>query len=164
MSTMPASNRTNNLLIARTRLSDFVTRKAQHVTRITGVNYEECDNAPDSFDTVKECFNAALRNVQPYKVFKGASDNTIYLKPHHNWAFRFWHDYLHFVRDLDFSTEHEIRVGQIQMAEVAQEFGLGSLEYLLMEIDTVKQVEHFAHTGQFVENQLEFALEHLEID
>lgn len=157
----PSVQRTNNLDVARARLSMFVMRQALHIARVTGINYEEAIEAPSTYEEVCEEFTKAKTLGTPVRVYRDASDNTIYTSPAGNWAFRFWHDYVHFYWGLDFSTESEKQVGHIQCAAVAAEFGLGSLEWKLMEADTIGQVEHFAVTGGFVDNQLAFVTERL---
>jgi hypothetical protein len=154
---------TNNLEIARGRLSKFVLAQALHITRVTGINYEESNTAPETYEEVLREFTSAKVLNKPVRVFSGASESTIYTSPAANWAFRFWHDYVHYSFKLDFSVQSEILVGERQCAAVAAEFGLGSLEYRLMYTDTIGQVQYYAANNSFVENQLEFAKEQLKI-
>jgi hypothetical protein len=139
----------------------FVMRTALNIARVTGLNYEESEEAPSTYEEVIAEFQAAKTLNKPVRVYRGASENTIYTTPAANWAFRFWHDYVHFYWGLDFTKEAEIAVGRIQCAAVAAEFGLGSLEWRMMEQDTLGQVLYFAETGSFVDNQLEFIQERL---
>lgn len=152
---LPANNCvTRDIEIARIRLSRFVNQQALHITRVTGINYEESENAPDSYRTVIKAFNQAFTLGKVFKVYAGASENTIYDSPSTNWAFRFWHDYTHYAMQLDFSPEQEKLVGERQCAMVANEFGYGSLEWQLMHLDTVGQVEYFEEYGVFIKDQL----------
>jgi hypothetical protein len=148
---------TQDLTIARLRLSKFVREQALKITRINRINFEESEQAPESYVDVCNEFNQAKLLNKTVRVYKGASENTKYDTPATNWSFRFWHDYLHYSRQLDFTVQSEKLVGGIQCANVASEFGLGSLEYKLMHLDTIEQVNHYERTGQFVENQLGFA-------
>lgn len=162
MITLPASvQRTNDIETARVRLSNFIMRRVNQITRVTGINYEESIDAPSTYEEVRAEFSQAITLNKPVRVYSGASDDTIYTHPSVNWAFRFWHDYIHFTRELDFSTRDEVLVGEVQCAEVAAEFGLGSLEYLLMREDTIGQVEYFAHYGEFIANQREYVMQKL---
>lgn len=156
----PSIQMTRDLEVARMRLSKFVREQALKITRINHINFEESEQAPETYEDICIEFSRAKTLNKPVRVFKGASDNTIYDTPATNWSFRFWHDYLHYSRELDFSMQGEKLVGAIQCANVISEFGLGSLEYQLMHIDTIGQVNHYAKTGKFVDNQLEFARSH----
>jgi len=147
--------------LARANLSKLVIEQANNIKRALGVNYEERIDAPSTYENMCDNWNDAKLNKCPVYVYSEACDNVIYLSKEANWAFRFWHDYLHYYWSKDFSYDSEIFVGNVQCAIVAQQFGLGSLEYQLMQADTVGQVNYYQATSSFVENQLQFAIDYL---
>lgn len=145
---------THDLNVARHRLSKFVMQKADSVTRNNHINYEESDTkSSNNYEDMRANMYRAIKGLSPFYVYKSASENTIYTNPCYNWAFRFWHDWLHYSLKADFSYEQELVVGNKQMADVAIEFGLGSLEWLLMQFDTIIQVEYYKKHGDFMSNQ-----------
>lgn len=155
---VPNIQRVTDIECARFRLSKFVERKALEVTRLTGVNYAESVDAPSTFEEVKAEWANALRTGLPFRVFSGGSDKTIYVDPCYNWAFRFWHDYLHVKYNKSMAYDSEVFIGHMHVTHVASEFGIGSLEARLMFADTIGQCLYYETHGGFVEDQLEFAL------
>ncbi len=159
----PASvQRVSMLNVARARLSSFVMRMANDITRSTGINYEENDAAPETWLEAKAMFQSALTLNKPVYVRKSDSDMTIYTSPAANWAFRFWHDYVHFKHDLSHSFIDEILVSNFQVEAVEREFGVGSLEAKLMAADTYGQVMYFRVHGTFIADQLAFAKSYIQ--
>lgn len=147
---------------ARLNLSKLVEREALHLCKVLNISYEDSLHASEDYQTVKQGFNDAISLKKPVLVYRGNSTGCIYLEPYHNWAFRFWHDYLHVKHDLDFNYESELQVARMHLACVASHYGLGSLEYRLMQADTIGQVEFYRdNAGSFVDNQLQFALEYI---
>lgn len=93
-------------------------------------------------------------------MLKDHSDDVIFASPVFNWAMRFWHDTRHVWLGADFSTEAELAVASCHLAR-AKAFGLGpgSLEYALLQADTVGQTLFVAKMHRFVVHQLQFALD-----
>lgn len=147
---------------ARERLSKFVRQQALNITRITCINYNVTKDAPDTYEGICKQFNNAFKTGFAVNIYSEASENSIYIAKHYNWDFRFWHDYLHYVNNLDLSVESEYKVGQLHVKAVSEEFGKNSLEYHLMYADTIKQTDYFKKTGGFVDNQELFARDHLD--
>lgn len=157
LATLPNVQRTNQLTVARERLSSFVKRMAHECTRRSGINYEESDaKSCESWEATKAMFQQAQTLNQPVYVRKSDSENSIYTSEAANWAFRFWHDYLHYKHDLTFSFIDEVLVGQFQVSATEREFGEESLEAKLMAADTIGQVLYYQMHGEFVANQLSF--------
>lgn len=148
---------------ARANLSAFVLDQAAIIQNATGLYYEGAENAPNSYDEVLKEFNQAGQNGGRIRVYSGSCENTIYTAAPVNLAFRFWHDYLHFKNKFDFSRTGEELTALIHCGQVAARFGLGSVEYLLMQVDTFGQVAHFWDVGGFVDNQLNFAAQKLNV-
>lgn len=158
-STPPNVQRTNTLTVARERLSSLVKRMANDCTRRSGINYEECDiRSKETWEETKAMFQSAQTLNQPVYVRKSDSETSIYTSAAVNWAFRFWHDYLHYQHDLTFSFIDEVLVGQFQIDATVLEFGEGSLEAKLMTADTLGQVLYYKMHEEFVDNQLTFAI------
>lgn len=150
---------------ARQRLSNFVREEAQSIARTGDVSwFFTSAEAPDTFEKLKAVYAQCAKHRMHLPIYDGASENTIYTSPYHNHCFRFWHDIAHIQLDLDFSFEGEADVARYHCDRVAMMFGMDSLEYKLMHIDTFGQLIYHDKTGKFVDNQLEFALNLLKKD
>lgn len=154
----PSCQRTHSIEVARKRLSKFVVAMAQRIVRVTGVNYEESLVAPSTHEEVMIEWRTALETGKPFRVYSGASDCTIYDAPDVNWAFRFWHDYLHVKHNLGMGIRDEMQVGALHWLEVSQEFGDDSLEAKIIAADTSGQALYHHIFGTFVADQEEFVL------
>lgn len=150
---------THSLDLARTKLSMWVFQQAEALKRTHGLTYEESDNAPESYEGVVAAFDASLNNTGiPILVRKSDSDCTIYLAEFHNWAFRFWHDFLHFWLKADFSLSGEARVAETQIYLCREEFGKDSLEAKLFAADVLGQLAYYHIHNEHVVNQRKFCL------
>lgn len=142
---------------ARVNLSGLVLEQAAQICKARGLSFIAASEAPASYEEVRAEFENALNTGAPVRVYAGASDSTIYTAPAVNHAFRFWHDYLHFINELDFSEQGELCTAAHQCRQAGVRFGMGSLEWLMLQIDTAGQVGYYqASGGQFVVNQLAF--------
>lgn len=143
---------------ARANLTDFVIRYAARLAKDIGFSYWPAQDAPETFAEVCAEYAACNRQRREFRVFAGASDNTIYIQAEGNYAFRFWHDVTHAVFKLDFSTAGELETAAHQLKIIAERFGKGSAEHRIFYIDTVLQALYFSDTGgKFVDDQLQFA-------
>lgn len=111
--------------------------------------------APSTFAAVVHEARYARATFQPFRVYGGGSERTIYGSPAVNHAFRFWHDAVHFELGADFSPAGEARVAYAQLRE-ARALGAGREALRMLRADTLGQVWYFAHHGRFVEDQREF--------
>jgi hypothetical protein len=133
---------------------------AHECTRRSGINYEESDeHSCETWEETKAMFQSAQTLNQPVYVRRSDSETCIYTSEAANWAFRFWHDYLHYQHDLTFSFIDEVLVGQFQVSATENEFGKGSLEAKLMAADTIGQVLYYQMHGEFIADQLAFVTE-----
>lgn len=137
-------------------LSHWIVKRAARLAKDIGFSYWPASDAPGTFEGVCAEFKACLCGGGAFRVFDGASDKTIYTNPETNYAFRFWHDVIHAAYKLDFTEQGERATAQKQIDEVSKVFGADSLEVKLITADTAGQVEYFAKTGGFVENQKDF--------
>lgn len=148
---------------AREKLTKFVILQSEKIQRALNITIEDSENAPSTFEQLKSEFENCLKMKKPFKVFSGACENTIYTNYHGNISFRFWHDFLHYSKNLGFDTDSEFAVGELQIQAVQKEFGKNSIESKLMQADTIGQVKYFSKYNKFVENQLQFAKDYLKM-
>ena len=76
------------------------------VNNLLPMGYDVSDNAPDTYEKLVNHVNKTGRIL----VWSGASETTIYGDREVNYAFRAWHDYVHFTHQLGFSVLDEIKV------------------------------------------------------
>jgi len=98
-----------------------------------------------------------LFNSTGLVIWSGASDATIYQDETVNFAFRAIHDALHLETRLGFSVDEEIEMGRIQAARCTSDL-MAELTYC----EVALQASHFKTTGQFVQDQVQFTMSHLE--
>jgi hypothetical protein len=111
--------------------------------------YSVAEDAPSTYEVLRARTSSLV-------VYSGASDNTIYGDPRVNYAFRAWHDSLHIRLQAGFSVKDEIRVA-IESARVLGGGTLGDIIYT----EIVDQRLYAEHTGEFVNNQVDFMVSHL---
>lgn len=110
------------------------------------------DTAPATFSEMADAWHDQSR---PFPVWAGGSDKTVYTSPHVNHLFRLWHDGLHVANGWCFSCRDELLVAALHVETVRRLADNDAA--LLMWIDTAGQVLHYADTGEFVDDQLDFA-------
>jgi hypothetical protein len=147
--------------IARESLTSYVLHKAHNIRGLFGFSYWPEKDAPGTFEELQKVFQHSLINQCHMPVYSGGSTKTIYTSAEGNYAFRFWHDVLHCVHNLDFSYEGESAVAMLHLMDIGKRFGFDSLEFLLMQADTIGQVEYFRENQAFIDDQLSFALEYI---
>ncbi|WCA46203.1 hypothetical protein [Caulobacter phage DCM] len=92
-------------------------------------------------------------------VWSGASENTIFACPEHNYAFRAWHDSTHLQIQQDFSLAGEAATAFAQCADLLDQYGLDedTREFCAMILtEVVGQSAHYQLTGDFVADQRKF--------
>lgn len=142
------------LLIARTRLGQFVLSRAKAVD---GPGYRASEFGISTWPDLKAKWHLCVLSGELLPVWSGGSDKTIYLSPEINHAGRYWHDATHIRLQADFSLSGELKVAAAQIELASMWFGPNSLEVLLLTADTVGQALNYAKSGMFVEDQLAFA-------
>lgn len=150
------SCKTDDFDVARIRLGNFIVAKANEICRVNNISYEESKNAPETFEGIIAGFAESFMHLKPFYVSSIGCNNTVYIAPYINWAFRFWHDYLHFKHNLTLSFIDELMVSNIHVHEVELEFGVNSLEAKIMQIDTAAQALYYKIHKEHVYDQLEF--------
>lgn len=117
--------------------------------------------APSTLDGLKAHIAATGRML----VWSGASDATIFACPETNHAFRAWHDWCHWRFSLPFDLAGERAAAAVQKGHLATIYGRSHPDLArwqrLVDIEVTGQVEHYEATGEFVEDQMAFALARL---
>ena len=132
---------------ARLVLSGFVEQQAESIGKPWVVVEED------------PCYDLLSRGRQwhspePFKVWGGASDKTVYTSPKVNHAFRLWHDWLHISYGFQTTLGDELLLGAIH-TDAALVAGKNVAK--LMWIDTCGQSLYYSEHGHFPVDQLEFA-------
>jgi hypothetical protein len=148
------------LRTARARISLFVQREALATAHELGFGWWPAEVTPHGLDGLVDEFRGCAVSGLPFRVLNDHSEDVIFTSPSVNHAMRYWHDTRHVWLGADFSTEGELTVAACHLAR-AREEGLGqdSLEYRLLQADTVGQTLFVARTHSFVVHQLQFAID-----
>jgi hypothetical protein len=148
---------------ARHNLSMFVIRQTEKMSKQVGFGYVDCDVAYDDYPSLCAAFAESKRTGLPLKVWSSGSENTIYTSCGANYAFRFWHNCLHAQFGISFDLVGECVIAGMHVTAVAEEFGMHSLERLMMEADTRQQsIFAFKHSDHFPDNQLQFVTDYVQ--
>jgi hypothetical protein len=135
------------------RLDQLVTRAA----RLAAGRFDACHTAPDTWERLCDRHASGGR----LQVYSGHSDGTIYGAPEVNHAFRAWHDATHLKLGADFSFGGEIRTA-LEQLRFARALGADAVQLAMLRADTIGQVQYFARTGRFVNDQVRFVARYLE--
>jgi len=143
---------------ARNNLDKFIRGQAATLLQMYRINgIEAVEDAPSTYEELLEHYKRdVVWGGKPFKVYSGGMDDTIYMTRYGNHCFRFVHDFKHIDLKADFSYGGEVEVAMTQIYEVAKQFGPASDEVVLMEADTIGQMDFFHDMGMFVTNQREF--------
>jgi len=159
MSLLDTSSETRKIEQAQANLSIWIRDLAEETTAELGVRWRGARIAPQTLEAVVEEFRAAMLTGLPVRVSSRFCEQTIYQEPDDNVAFRFVHDSRHYFLRAGFETEPELLVASCHLARLRRAgYPPGSIEYRLLEADTVGQAVFVARTGRFVSNQRRFAL------
>lgn len=151
--------------LARINLTEWINYSAGETADELGVTWRGSPCAPSSLLEVIEEFRAGTLTGLPVRIFNRFCDNTIYVTPEDNVAYRFVHDSRHVFLQAGFDTEAELLVASCHLARLAHcGYGPETIEYRLLYADTVGQVLFTAKHRSFVANQLRFALRCLDRD
>jgi hypothetical protein len=117
---------------------------------------ENVHEAPSDLPSLNNC----IREHGQVKVWAGGSDNTIFADEEHNWAFRAWHDWVHWSFQLPFNVTGEAATVYVQANHLFRRFGTGErtvgwVARMLSEV--IGQFMHNAQRGEFPEDQRRFS-------
>jgi hypothetical protein len=137
-------------------LTRFVFDKAAQVTRVVGISYRESSQCPESGKAIAAEFERCRRACEPFPVYDGGCERTIYDIPAANYAFRFWHDSIHWTHGYGVGLADELRIADVHHAHAVRAFGVDSLEALIQRVDVAEQARFYSVTGEFVQDQKAF--------
>lgn len=142
---------------ARVNLSRFVRTKASEAAEELGFEWVGTPDAPSTYQQLRGAFEHSQRTGDPFPISNLYCDDTIYLEPADNVAFRFWHDTSHCRLGLSFSLsdEWELSLWHLRQLE-AVGLGQGSLEHELFRLDALGQIILLALVGRYPFAQGEF--------
>ena len=159
MSLLDTSSETREVKQGQANLSIWIRDLAKETAAELGVRWRGARIAPQTLEAVIAEFRAAMLTGLPVRVSNRFCVQTIYQEPHDNMAFRFVHDSRHYFLRAGFETEPELLVASCHLARLRRAgYPPGSIEYRLLEADTIGQALFVARTGHFVSNQRRFAL------
>lgn len=130
------------------------------VSNLLPMGYDVSDIAPDTYEGLIRHTSKTGRIL----VWSGASDTTIYGDSEVNYAFRAWHDFVHFTYRFGFSLIGEINTYQIQRNQLLKQFGDNPetqefVKYIHAEV--VGQAEYEINFNQFPIDQCAFVLDYI---
>ena len=114
-------------------------------------------NLDDADETFKR-FSDHYRDYKTIPMWYDNNEDNIFADTTVNAKFRAWHDYLHVIRNADFSLEGEKRVYTYQQSFLPLDW---EFEKKLMYCEIVKQAEFYSAGGKKIENQREFTRNYL---
>lgn len=118
------------------------------------------DHAPTSLEEL----NACVQGTGRLAVWNGASGDTIFGDPETNYAFRAWHDWVHWRYQLPFTPDGEAAAAFVQVRHLVSRYGDGSdvVEMAALVLcEVMGQVRYEKQTDAFPVDQRQFAREHV---
>lgn len=142
---------------ARINLSRFVRDQAERAADELGFHWAGVAEAPSTYQQLRGAFEHSKRTGEPLAVSNLYCDDTVFMEPRDNVAFRFWHDTSHCRLGLSFSLPDEWELTLWHLAQL-EEAGLGpeTTEYELLRMDLLRQVILLGIAQRFPFNQGEF--------
>ena len=142
---------------ARINLSRFVREQADKTAEALGFGWVGTAEVPSTYQQLRGAFEHSKRTGEPLPVSNLYCDDTIFVEPVDNVAFRAWHDFHHCILGLSFGLpdEWELTLWHLRQLEEA---GLGptTREYELFRLDALGQVILLGLVGRFPFQQGEF--------
>lgn len=142
---------------ARINLSRFVQERAHQTAEALGFGWIGSDNAPSTYQQLRGAFERSKRTGEPLPVSNLFCEDTVFIEPADNIAFRAWHDFQHCILGLSFDLADEWELTLWHLDRLA-EAGLGprTREYKLLRLDLLGQVILLGVAGRFPINQGDF--------
>lgn len=157
METIPLD--TPEIHLARINLTRWINDLADETATELGVTWRGSPTAPSTLCEVVEEFRAGMLTGRPVRISNRYCQHSVYVHPRDNVAFRFVHDSRHYFLRAEFETEPELLVASCHLARLQRAgYPPDSIEHRLLYADTVGQALFLAETGQFVDDQMRFAL------
>lgn len=142
---------------ARINLSRFVREQADRAASELGFGWVGTAEAPTTYQQLRGAFAHSKATGEPLAVSNLYCDDTVFMEPADNVAFRFWHDTSHCRLGLSFTLADEWELTLWHLDQMAAA-GLGpeSREYELLRIDLFGQVILLGIADRFPLSQGEF--------
>lgn len=155
---MPTHHRTaSGQLGARVNLSRFVRHQADLAAEEVGFGWIGTREAPATYPQLRAAFAHSTKTGEPLPVSSEYCDDTVFMEPSDNVAFRFWHDVSHCRLGLSFALPDEWELTLWHLDQLlAAGYAPSSLEYQLLRLDLLGQVILLGIAGRFPFNQGEF--------
>lgn len=146
-------------MLARVEIAKFVRRTAKATGAEGGFGWVATPEAPSTYQQLRGAYAASLATGQPLPISSLNSEDSVFLEPEDNIAFRFWHDVSHVRLGLSFALADELELATWHLVQAERAgFAPSSLGYRLLEADHVGQVLMQALGGRFPFNQEAFVL------
>lgn len=141
---------------ARKRYSDYITFAAGKRRIRLGFGWSAVPElAPETYEGLVNEYQHCLNTLQPFLVWSGASDKTVFTSPQINHAFRFVHDTDHVMLQAELTHEGELKVILPFIREVMRSAGFVSA--VLCACDLLGQLWYGTNNhGAFVDDQEAF--------
>lgn len=142
---------------ARVGYTSYVCSRVRAVVASMGLSgWVAAPDAPSSYDEIIDEVIERRRDRKPFRVWDGASDNSVFLHPSANHAFRCIHDLYHDVHCKGFDLSGEEWLATHWTNEVARETPSNMIT-ILAACDGIGQVYYGKHSvHDFVDNQIVF--------
>lgn len=142
---------------ARITLSRFVREQAERAARELGFGWIGTPDAPSTYQQLRGTFEHSQATGDPLPVSNLFCEETIYMEPSDNVAFRFWHDSSHCRLGLSFSLQDEWELSLWHLSQLtAAGLGPETREYDLFRLDALGQIILLGVAGRFPFQQGEF--------
>lgn len=155
---MPTHHRTaKGQLGARVNLSRFVRQQADKAAEALGFDWIGTPAAPATYPQLRAAFAHSAETGEPLPVSNEYCEDTVFLEPGDNVAFRFWHDTTHCRLGLSFTLPDEWELSLWHLDQLVQAgFDPAGLEYQLLRLDLFGQIILLGIAGRFPFNQGDF--------
>jgi hypothetical protein len=154
-----------DLAAAKRRLGRFVRDIANETEVELDFTWRAAATAPFTFDALQREFHLARVTGLPFRVRDSSLSESVYSSPATELASRFWHDTRHVWLGAPFTLEGEFAVASCQLARLQLAgYEPDSVEYRLLEADTLGQAIYYSRCGRFPASARRFALRCLESD
>jgi len=133
----------------------------QHIAaRYCPTGFDVSESAPNSFNELITHIETTGRIC----VYSGGSDQTIFADAETNYAFRAWHDAIHFNNRFEFTTLGEFETWRAHCRDLFKLFGENKKTHKwadLLYAEIVGQAEYLARHGSFPANQYAFTVDYI---
>lgn len=143
------------VLNARATLSSFVEEQAHRAAAEIGFGWRPDSGAPDRYPDLLAAYDRSRSTGAALPVSDLFCDDTVYLDPKTNMAFRFWHDTSHVRLGPSFDLVDELELANWHLVELERHAGQpkGSVAWRLLHADLVGQIYVMALVRRFPLNQ-----------